>query len=91
MVTINNTKINKTEVKDAASDAGISQSQLRDMAKQLGMLATGMKLGDDAQALTALSRVLLDAANNLGQSTSTGQTGGGSFEPSPASTSRPGM
>jgi hypothetical protein len=94
MVTINNTKINKTEIKAAADDAGISQAQLRDLAKQLGMLATGMKTGEDSQALSAVARVVLDAANNLGQSTSTGQSGGGSstsFEPSPASTSRPGM
>jgi hypothetical protein len=94
MVTINNTRISNTEVKNAATDAGMSQTQLRDLAKQLGMLATGMKTGEDSQALSAVARLVLDAANNLGQSTAPtqgGSTGGSNFEPSPASTSRPGM
>ena len=86
-VTINNKNISASTVAAAAQSGGVSKAELAKMAAELQKLAEQMNFGD-GQALQQLATLIGDAAGAAGGST--GQTGGGGFNPNAGGTAPPG-
>lgn len=67
-VSIDNRSISRTDVTNAAKDAGLSKADLTKLGETLTKLAENMSFGD-GKALAALATEITDAAATLGHAT----------------------